>query len=174
VTNLFVLVGMPASGKSTIARAVSERLGCNWIDTDALLQEQQGCTVAQVFAQQGEQAFRRHESDALAQALQATHAVVSTGGGIVLSPANRGLLKSNGRVTYLFAEPLALFSRVKQDGKRPLLQTSDPLATLNNLYDIRHPLYLEASHCVFQTQLQPLKRTVEGLLSQWRSLGWLG
>lgn len=102
------------------------------------------------FAEAGEQAFRDQETAALRQLLgQAGPCVLSTGGGAVLRPENRVLLKSAGAVVvYLHATPEALYKRLRHDTQRPLLQVADPKAKIQTLYDERDGLYRETAHHV--------------------------
>src|SRR6516162_5971118 len=102
--SLLFLIGPRGSGKTTVARLLAQRIGWAWCDADELLEERAGKTIRQIFADEGEAAFRERESALLQEiALRQDH-VIATGGGIVLSPANRELLR-RGAVVWLTAAP---------------------------------------------------------------------
>ena len=143
-TNI-VLIGFMGSGKTSIGRLVAQRLGFQFIDTDALVVERVGLQVAEIFARHGEAWFREQETAALHSLAILNRAVVSTGGGIVLRDENRTLLRELGFVAWLTASEEVIFERVSRNKKRPLLQTADPRATVHELLAARRPLYEEAA-----------------------------
>lgn len=146
--NLF-LVGMPGAGKSTLGRQLARRLRKRFVDADAELERRLGVSIPTIFEIEGEAGFRDREEATLADLTALTGIVLSTGGGAVLRPANRVRLKENGTVVYLHAEPATLWARVRHNRNRPLLQTSDPLGRLVELYAQRDALYREtADHVV--------------------------
>lgn len=146
---MIALVGLPGSGKSTISRQLGRLLQCPVLDTDAVIEEYIGCSIADYFAREGEAAFRELEAKTLAEALalRQYQAVLATGGGIVLRPENRRGLHDLAYTVYLHAQPDQLFWRLKNDRSRPLLQNTDMQAKLNSLYAQRHALYQEVAHC---------------------------
>jgi shikimate kinase len=145
-----VLVGMPGAGKSSVGRRLAKRLDRPFVDADDELVRRSGRSVRDWFATEGEAAFRAAESALLADLLAAPGpAVVAAGGGVVLDPANRALLRERATVVWLRAGVPYLLSRVlqKQD-HRPLLD-EDPEARLTALHEARTPLYAEvADHVV--------------------------
>jgi len=147
------LVGMPGSGKSTVGRHLSRRLGLPFVDMDQRLEQQLGCSIRSYFDQHGEAAFREHEAVLLAQlADEPGDMVLSTGGGVVLRPENRATLREGfTHVMYLRASADDIFRRLRHDRTRPLLQVADPLERLRELYRTRDPLYREAAHYVIET-----------------------
>jgi shikimate kinase len=138
-----VLIGPMASGKTSIGAILAGLMGLPFLDTDAMVEVASGCPVAEVFRREGEAAFRRRESEALLTALSAGPAVMATGGGMVLSPANRAALRSRAQVVWLHARPEVLVSRLAGEapGSRPLVDVPDPLARLSVLHAERLPLY---------------------------------
>lgn len=162
-----VLVGMMASGKSTIGQAVATRVGRPFIDSDAQIETATGRTVREIFDTDGEAAFRRLETDALEKALATPEpAVIAAAGGVVLSPHNRALLQTAGRVVWLRADPRMLASRVRPHDHRPLLE-HDPLGTLTRLARDREPLYREVADTVIDVDRRDkrdLVREVEALV----------
>lgn len=128
-----VLVGMPGSGKSTIGRALCEKLGREFIDTDALIEEKYGKKIPDIFSEKGEAFFRELESEAVFEASIKTGTVISTGGGAVLREENRKYLCHNSKIVFLNREINAL----PTDG-RPL---SKNISALEEMYKIRLPIY---------------------------------
>ena len=140
-----VLVGMMGAGKTTVGRELAGRLGWRFLDTDALVEASAVSTVAELFASSGETAFRLEESRVLADALVGGGpAVVSAGGGAVVTPANRELLATAGAVVWLRADPATLAARVGSGVGRPLLD-GDPAGALAALDDVRRPFYGEVA-----------------------------
>jgi shikimate kinase len=146
------LVGMPGSGKSTIGRHLAHRTGVPFIDLDHRLEERLGTTIRAFFAAEGEERFRDLEAQVLAElAQQPGGMVLSTGGGAVLRADNRTVLQQFGNVIYLRAAPEEIYRRVRHDRTRPLLQVSNPLEKLREMYAVRDPLYRDAAHYVIET-----------------------
>src|SRR4051812_39818100 len=106
------LVGLSGAGKSSVGRRLAERLGWPLLDTDALIERSAGRPIPQIFAEDGEPAFRELEAAALCEALAQPPAVVATGAGIVLREENRALLGSNARVVWLDARTATLVARL--------------------------------------------------------------
>ena len=151
--NLF-LVGMMGSGKTTLGRALAQRLDLPFADTDRMLVERTGVPVTTIFEIEGEEGFRRRESAVLAELAAGEGRVVATGGGAVLSAANREMMRSGGTVIYLRARLDHLWERTRHDTSRPLLATPDPRATLAAILEARDPLYREVAHIVVDTGTQ--------------------
>ncbi len=145
---LISLVGLPGSGKSTVGRQLARRLQLPFVDADHWVEQQLGCSIREYFEREGEAGFRDFEQQALANIAADGPAVIATGGGAVLRPANRDCLRRNTRVFYLFATPEEVYRRLRHDQVRPLLQVADPLARLRELFAQRDPLYRETAHDV--------------------------
>jgi len=137
-----VLVGMTGAGKTSVGRELARLLGRPWTDLDRELERRHGMSVARQFARHGEQAFRRRESALLRSLCRSPGRVLSTGGGVVLDPANRALLRRH-TVVYLKASPAVLARRLRgaQARARPLLSGGDPAAVLRRMARQRAPLY---------------------------------
>ena len=141
------LVGLSGVGKSSAGGLLAARLGWPLLDTDALIAETVGRTVAQIFADSGEPRFRVLESAALERAFSITPCVVSTGGGIVLRPENRALLRARAFVVWLDAPTETLAARLLAHKQaRPLIGGGDPAARLEALRAARAGLYAEVAH----------------------------
>ena len=165
--SVVVLVGMPGSGKSTIARALSRRLQLALADSDQAIEQRLGCTIRSYFDSHGEAAFRDVEEAVIDELTRrGASLVLATGGGAVLRPANRQRLHERGTVIYLRSSPEQLFKRLRHDTKRPLLQVADPLQRLRDLYAERDPLYRECAHFVVDTHGSSLPMLVNRILMQ--------
>ncbi|MDR3405509.1 MAG: shikimate kinase [Chthoniobacter sp.] len=143
--NNIVFIGFMGSGKTSVGRLVAHRLGFQFVDTDAVVVERAGMQIAEIFARHGEEWFREEETAVLRSLGNLNRTVFSTGGGIILRPENRELLRELGLVVWLTASEEVIFERVSRNKKRPLLQTDDPRATVHQLLEQRRPLYEEAA-----------------------------
>ena len=158
-----VLVGLPGAGKSKVGRLLAERLGVDHIDTDALVVEREGRSIADIFATDGEAAFRVMETEAVAEAL--THeAVVSLGGGAAATPAVRNLL-SGRTVVYIDAPHDELVRRTASKNHRPLL-AQDPSGTLARLRTEREPHYRAVATIVVESGPGPVDDVVTAIAQQ--------
>lgn len=153
------LTGFMATGKSRVARALAAALDWAAVDIDALITERAGEPVRAIFARGGEAAFRALEADAVQQAAALTHAVIATGGGTVLSEANRALMRERALIVCLDARPETIAERIARSGEhvseRPLLAGADPLARIRELKAQRQPLYDEADLIIETDNLTP-------------------
>lgn len=142
---------MMGAGKTTVGKRLSKALGWKFIDVDRAIEESTGVSVATIFEIEGESAFRVRESIALTQISCIDELIVATGGGVVLSPANRAWMSARGFVVYLHAPADLLYSRTKNDKGRPLLQVADPLSRIRGLVEKRDPLYREIADLVVES-----------------------
>jgi shikimate kinase len=139
-----VLVGLMATGKSTVGRAVAEHLGRPFLDSDHQVELRTGQTVKEIFEAEGEDAFRRYEAQALADALTTPMpAVIAAAGGVVLDISNRDLLR-DPHVIWLRADPELLAERVDRSDHRPLL-ADDPRGVLQRMSAERYQLYAQVA-----------------------------
>ena len=117
-----------------------------FLDSDHVIEQRLGCSIREYFEREGEVRFRDLESSIIDELTQSPQGVLSTGGGSVLRPANRGFLHQRTYVVYLNSTPDDLFRRLRHDRSRPLLQVADPLGKLRDLHAQRDPLYRETAH----------------------------
>jgi shikimate kinase len=169
-----VLVGLPGSGKSTVGRSLARRLRLSFVDSDQVIEQRIGCSIREFFEREGEARFRDEEQQALADIAAGPPCVLATGGGAVLRQANRDILRNAGHVVYLRSTPEELWRRLSRDTKRPLLQVSDPLAKLRELFAQRDPLYREIAGFVVDTGRPSVPTVVNSVLTQLGSAGALG
>ena len=141
--NLY-LIGMMGSGKSTVGRILAESLDYQFFDSDQLIEEVSKRSIAEIFAQEGEESFRTVETQVLAQLAPYVRLVISTGGGAVLKSENWSYFH-HGVVIWFDVPPETLLARVSQDPTpRPLLQQADPLQTLKTISQERQRYYAQA------------------------------
>ena len=145
------LIGLPGCGKTTVGRQLARRLGVPFVDSDHAIETRLGCSIREFFEREGEDRFRDIEQEVIDDLTANSLGVVSTGGGVVLRPANRQHLHERGKVIYLKSTPEELFRRLRHDATRPLLQVADPMNRLRDLYSQRDPLYREVAHFVMET-----------------------
>ena len=160
--NIF-LVGMMGAGKTSVGRALAKRLNKVFYDSDHVIEERTGVKIPVIFEIEGEPGFRHRESAVLDELTALDDVVLATGGGAVLAQENRDRLRTRGTVVYLRASVKDLLNRTRHDKNRPLLQTADPRARLNELYEMRDPLYREAAHVTIDTGSQSLTTLVNRL-----------
>lgn len=136
-----VLVGMMGAGKTAVGGELARRLGLPLIDSDHEIESAANATIAEIFAQHGEPFFRAKEHQVLDRLLDGPPCVLSTGGGVFLSPDNRDLIAGRGVSVWLDVPIPILWARVRNKPTRPLLMTTDPLGTLTRLETERRPVY---------------------------------
>ena len=145
--NLY-LIGPMGAGKSSIGRRLAEHFGMPCVDLDAAIEERTGASVATIFEIEGESGFRRRESDLLAEFSAQDGIVLATGGGAVLVPDNRALLRGCGFVVWLQASIEQQLQRLARDRQRPLLVAPDRRERLEHLARERDPVYRDLADLV--------------------------
>ena len=160
-----VLVGLMGTGKTTVGRRVADRLGRPFHDSDEMIERATGRTVRQIFADDGEPAFRAIETEVLVEALaDPVPSVIAAAGGVVLQEANRTALRDHaGRVVWLRADPALLVARVTSGAHRPLLD-DDPAGTLARMHESREALYREVADAVISVDHRSIEDVVEAVL----------
>lgn len=138
------LVGFMGVGKSTVGQILASNLGFEFVDTDRVIESATGRRIADIFAQDGEPAFRALESSLATQLEARSGLVISTGGGFVVNPSNLESLRRHALVVCLWASPGVIHERVRHQSHRPLLQTPDPQAKIAELLEKRRPAYQES------------------------------
>lgn len=172
-----LLIGFMGSGKSSVGRCLARHLKAPFVDLDARIEERASMPIAQLFATQGEEAFRRIETTVLGEALGQT-AIIATGGGVVTREENRAMLKNASNsgaasVVYLRAQPQSLATRIRrQPGVRPLIDGQSTLdhaqtvARVQELLAARAPLYEECADFLIDTDHRSLDEIVRIILDR--------
>lgn len=147
-----VLIGPMGAGKTSIGKRLATRMGLEFVDVDQRLEQGVGASVTVIFELEGEAGFRLREEQALAELMQGRGLIVATGGGAVLSPTSRELLRRHGFVVYLKVGVAQQLDRLARDHSRPLLAGADRRAKLEALAAARDPLYEELADLVFESE----------------------
>lgn len=163
------LIGPMGAGKSTVGRALAERLQYDFVDSDHEIEARTGASIPMIFDIEGESGFRDREESVLDDLTQRSQTVLATGGGVVEREVNRKHLRSRGFVVYLKSPVEALIQRTKHDRNRPLLQKENPEQVLRDLMQKREPWYLEMADLVIETQQVPVHRVVKKIVDQLQS-----
>lgn len=161
------LIGYMGTGKTTIGKKLAKSLNLNMVDTDALIEEQQNRSIAQIFETDGEAGFRQLEGELLKVLVTKKDLLISTGGGIILDENNRQILKANTFLVSLTAKPESIYARVKDDTKRPLLQGGDPYHKIVTMMEERKPFY-EIGDIIIPTDEGTLKSCVEAIIEAYQ------
>ncbi len=162
------LIGMMGSGKTTVGRLVAGELGVEFIDTDEEVANRMGCSVAELWGDLGESAFRDMEKVAVAR-VAGLEAVVATGGGAPIDAENRETMASSGTVVWLRASPAAMAERAGAGGGRPLLEdTPDTETALQRLLDERSQAYEAAADLIVETDGHEPGEVAREVVSAWR------
>ena len=136
-----ILIGFMGAGKTEVGRLLAEKLKMTYIDTDAIIENEQGMTINDIFAKKGEESFRDMETKLIAKLAKIESHVMATGGGMILRPDNVKKLKELGPLVLLWADPDTVYERVKDSGGRPLLNVEDQKAKIKEILDFRAPIY---------------------------------
>jgi shikimate kinase len=158
-----VLIGAPGAGKSTIGRRVAERLKVPFVDTDALIEEESGMSVSDMFVELGEPEFRVREEEAVRRALSEQTGVVALGGGAILSESTRQLLAEH-TVVWLRVNVSDAASRVGMNQARPLL-LGNVRGRLTQLLNERTPLYESVASITIETDGRAVREVTSSVLA---------
>jgi len=161
-TNVY-LIGPMGSGKTTIGQRLAKKLNLEFLDNDHELQKQTGASVNLIFDLEGEKGFRKRETAMLKKLTARNGVLLATGGGTVLAPENRELLRSTGIVVYLRTTVNQQIKRLVRDKSRPLLQSGDRKEKLTRLAAERNPLYEALADITYQSRNRGLEAATETL-----------
>lgn len=156
------LTGFMGAGKSTLGKLLAEKLCLPFFDQDRHIIDRENMSIHDIFEKKGEEAFRRIETEVL-QNLSHEPAVISTGGGVVLSKENRQLMKKNGITVFLYCSPSQTEKRLEKDTSRPLL-LKNRQETIKVLMEERLPSYLEADYTI-NTSMKNISSILNELMS---------
>jgi shikimate kinase len=164
--NLY-LVGFMGTGKSTVGRLVARRIGFKQLDSDHEIERHQGRTIAEIFARDGEAAFRDMERAFVESGHAPERTVIACGGGLVVQPGMLGRLREKGVVICLHASLETVLERTQRHHNRPLLEVDDPMARIRELYAARESIYRRSGSLIL-TDGRPLNDIVAHVLRTWR------
>ena len=146
------LIGFMGTGKTVVGKALAERLGKEFIELDALIEQKAGKTIPEIFQQDGEIAFRELEIEAAREVSQKRNVIIACGGGVVLNQINIDRLKQESLIVYLTASPEVILRRTSSDrNERPLLEAADRASTVKELLEFRQPFYERAAEITIDT-----------------------
>jgi shikimate kinase len=160
------LIGFMGTGKSTVGRMIAEQLHFDFLDTDELVEARAGKSVAAIFTDEGEAAFRRHEQEIVAELATRRKTIIATGGGLGANEAHLASLKQHALVVCLWASPETIWEHVRHQTHRPLLREADPLAKIRQLLAAREPVYKQAD-VLLSTEVRSLKEVAQCVLLQF-------
>ncbi|MGS0681738.1 shikimate kinase AroK [Shewanella sp. 125m-7] len=163
--NIF-LVGPMGAGKSTIGRHLAQMLHLEFHDSDQEIESRTGADIAWVFDVEGEEGFRIRETQVVADLTEKQGIVLATGGGSIQSKEIRNNLSARGIVVYLETTIDKQVARTQRDKRRPLLQVDDPREVLENLAEVRNPLYEEIADVIVKTDEQSAKVVANQIIEQ--------
>lgn len=169
------LIGPMGSGKTTIGNRLAEKFGMSFYDSDQEIESQTGASVSLIFEIEGEAGFRQREKRMLQRLSMLEGVLVATGGGAVVSEANRDLLRHSGIVVYLRTSIDQQLDRLGRDRSRPLLQTADKHCKLLALAAHRNPLYEQTADLIFPAKNRHIDSTVNEIyaaICKYRDHSW--
>ena len=165
--NKIILIGFMGCGKSSVGRNLAQKLGYVLIDTDKYIEEREARSISSIFAKEGEPFFRELETEVLGElAIAKEDMVLSAGGGLALKEKNRELFKQMGTTIYLKASPQTIYSHVKGDTKRPLLQCDDPRKRISELMKEREEFYQKAADIVIDTNDKNIDKIADEIIKK--------
>ena len=161
------LIGFMGVGKSSVGHLVAEQLHFHYLDTDEVIQSRAGRSITEIFARDGEPAFRHLESALVTELAVRTKTVISTGGGLPINPENLASLKAHALVVCLWASPEKIWERVRHQTHRPLLHDPDPQQKIRDLLAAREPFYKQAD-VLLNTELRSVREVAQQVVHQFR------
>jgi len=165
-----VLIGYRATGKTTLARHLAARLGWDWTDADVEIENRAGKSIARIFAEDGERAFRDLEAEVIADLCRREWLVLAAGGGAPMREESRRSMRQSGHVVWLTATPETILARMTADAtttdRRPSLTNRPPLEEIVQLLGRREPVYRETAHQVVDTEGKSPESLVEEIISK--------
>ncbi len=152
------------AGKTTIGRLLAKSLGIDFFDSDKEIEQRTGVSIPLIFEYEGEAGFRKREAEVLAALTEMSPMVLATGGGAILLPENRQALRRRGFVVYLQCAVDKQLERTHKDPNRPLLNTENPRARLEELLELRDPIYRSVADITVDTGQHSSRGAVRQIL----------
>jgi shikimate kinase len=161
---LVVLVGLMASGKTSVGRILAHKLDLPFVDADHEIEVAAQMTIPEIFEKHGEEVFRSGERRVIARLLGEGPRVLATGGGAFMNAETREAIRATSVSVWLKADAETLLRRARRRSNRPLLQTRDPEATMRNLMEVRYPVYAEADIAILSVD-GPHESTADAIIA---------
>lgn len=161
------LIGFMGTGKTSVGRALADHLHFEFLDTDELIQSRAGRSITDIFAQDGEPAFRAMERAVVKELAARQKLVISTGGGLPTNPENLAALKEHALVVCLWSSPEKIWERVRNQSHRPLLHDPDPQKKIRELLAAREPFYKQAD-VLMNTELRSIREVAQQIALQYK------
>lgn len=161
------LIGFMGTGKTSVGRVIADSLHFEFLDTDEMVQSRTGRSINDIFAQDGEAAFRALERQVVAELATREKCVISTGGGLPVDPANLAALKAHALTVCLWSSPERIWERVRHQSHRPLLHDPDPQKKIRDLLAAREPYYKQAD-VLINTDLRSAREVAQQVELQFR------
>ncbi len=159
------LVGLMGVGKSTVGRRLAHRIGLPFVDGDEAIESAARMTVSEIFSQLGEAEFRAGEARVMRRLLDGPPIVLATGGGAVLNPGTRSLMRERATTVWLRADLPVVAARVQRRDTRPLLRGKDPLEALSAMAEVRYPVYAETADVTVDVGAGAHAQAVDAILT---------
>jgi shikimate kinase len=166
IVNL-ALIGFMGAGKTSVGRLAAEQLHFDYLDTDDLIQSRAARAITEIFATDGESAFRKMERELVGELAARIKTVIATGGGLPVNPQNLASLKTHALVVCLWASPETIWERVKNQTHRPLLHDADPQKKIRELLAAREPFYRQAD-VLLNTERRSVREVAQQVVHQFR------
>lgn len=166
IVNL-ALIGFMGTGKTSVGKLVADLLQLEFLDTDELIQTRTGRTISDIFAKDGEPAFRAWERQVVAELATRHNTLISTGGGLPTNPDNLAQLKQHSLVVCLWSSPEKIWDRVRHQSHRPLLHDADPLQKIRDLLAVREPFYKQAD-VLMNTDIRNVREVAQQVALQYK------
>ena len=163
--NLYI-VGFMGSGKTAVAKKISETTNLKYVEIDELIEKKEGRSINDIFKNSGEDYFRKTEKEAIREIGLDDNQVVSCGGGVVIDKENIRLMKDSGLLICLKAEPEVIYQRIKDQKHRPLLNVDNPQLEIEELLKKRKPFYEKADY-VIETGKLSVKQVAEEVINHF-------
>ncbi|MFC1918713.1 shikimate kinase [Chloroflexota bacterium] len=165
-TNI-ALIGFMGTGKTMIGQLLAKKLGRRFIELDSLIEQRAKKSIADIFQQDGEIAFRELEIEFTKKISGEEYSVIACGGGIVLNKINIDRLREGGRIVLLTASPGVILMRTsRKKGQRPLLEVNNPAAAIDELLEFRKPFYERAADITIDTSKLDIDAVVERIIEK--------
>ena len=167
-SNVF-LIGPMGSGKTAVGKHLARLLRAPFRDSDAEIEAKTGVDISYIFSREGEEGFRQREREAIEEITRECPIVLATGGGAILLPENRKVLRERGFIVYLNTSIEQQVERVRQGRNRPLLHDVDPLIKLTELMGVRAPLYEELADFTIATDGRKVHIVADAIIAAFRA-----